>query len=66
MEVDMSKLSLSRGLICTPLLGLALAPWAVSVRAQTKPATDPSALISMTMKEANSLQLTAGEVSDAL
>jgi hypothetical protein len=46
----MSNVTLNRGLICTALLGLALAPLAGSVRAQTKPATDPGALISMSMK----------------
>ena len=46
----MSNVSLNRGLICSALLVLALAPFAWTSRAQTTPAADPGALISMTMK----------------
>jgi Lysyl oxidase len=50
MEVDMTNVTLNRGLICSALLTLWLVSLTGTARAQTQPATDPGALISMNMK----------------
>ena len=46
----MLSVSQNRGRTCSALLALALATFAGTTRAQTMPASDPGALISMTMK----------------